>query len=495
MVPRAHKPILPLPRRQRDLASVLIATCGALAAACGTVPIEILPDARDAGEPDVATDVTIDINQDILNSGGETAIAKDIDPNAKELCDNNIDDNGDGRVDENCWPAPNLRPDEKWFDFGTVVISGAKGPAPTLTFAAPTKNQGMVLVARDITAGQKAYVWAEQLRTPSGLQEIGLGANWAEKSPNRAGPQVAGATALIGESAEVTVAEGVWEFGFVRADLPPWKYLGTPQKGALQLGLLSRPDVAQQPLVLDLDVYLVGGTTGMSPEAFGKSPQWQQMRSKVEALWNGKSDPGALGIGITLGDVQFFALEGDGAKEFKYIDNVLSGGADNELPKVYGLTGAMRPTSTAATLVLVSGLYDKGVGVYVGLSQLAGVNGMASSRFSGMAVVIDEKDWAVALAEGASGTTAGDVFGVILAHEIGHFLGLWHTDEADGTLHDPVADTGECQVAAPVLTPDLCLVQARNLMFWQPDNQGKPLKITGDQRIVVRHSPALHPKP
>ena len=474
-----------LPRYNRFVCVLLSAAL----LSCGTVPIEALPDTFVKDAPDVDDDIAIDINLDIqFGDLGADDVKKDVDPNAKELCNNAIDDNGDGRIDENCWPAPNLRADETWYDFGTIAIGG--GANPTRTFDAPNKGEGLVLVARDITAGQKAYVWLEQLATPAGLQVIGAGDQWAT-SFNRTGPEVAGATALIGESPAVIVSAGTWTFGFVRALQPPWLYGGVPDKGFLQVGLLSRPDDGAKPAVLDLDVFLVGGTTGMTPEAFGKSVQWQQIRARVEKLWGSQA-----AASIKLGDVQFFAIDGDDGVKFKYLDNVLAGDDTNELPAVYKVTGALRPQSSAATLVLVSGLDDKGLAVAAGLSQLAGINGQAGSRVSGMAMAIDEKMWAVAMAEAGTTTTVGDVWGVILAHEIGHFLGLWHTDEHDGSLHDPLADTPECKVTGQTLTPAVCGdVAARNLMFWSPDSLGNPLKISADQHTVARRSVALHPAP
>ncbi len=246
--------------------------------------------------------------------------------------------------------------------------------------------------------------------------------------------------------------------------------------------------------MLDLDVYLVGGTTGMTPDAFSKSLQWQQIRAKVETLWAGK-DSGGLAIGVKLGTVQFFAIDGNDGVKFKYLDNVLAGDDTNELPQVYKATGAMRPQSTAATLVLVSGLDDKGLSVAAGLSQLGGINGLATSRMSGMAVAIEEKTWNDAVAQGAESTTAADVWGVIIAHEIGHFLGLWHTDEHDGSLHDPLGDTPECQVTGQTLTAAVCPQQVKNLMFWAPDSEGKPLNISADQHTVIRRSVTLHAAP
>ncbi len=82
-----------------------------------------------------------------------------------------------------------------------------------------------------------------------------------------------------------------------------------------------------------------------------------------------------------------------------------------------------------------------------------------------------------------------------LAHEIGHFLGLSHTTEADGSNHDPIADTSECTLADDAdsdhaLSLHECeQADASNLMFWL----GVGTSLTEEQGAILRSNPLARP--
>ncbi|NJK89545.1 MAG: hypothetical protein HC923_09180 [Myxococcales bacterium] len=76
--------------------------------------------------------------------------------------------------------------------------------------------------------------------------------------------------------------------------------------------------------------------------------------------------------------------------------------------------------------------------------------------------------------------------GILVAHEIGHFLGLRHTTELDGTS-DPIDDTPVCPGQTDVRDcPDY-----RNLMFPRFP-LSTDLVLTPSQIAVIRNNPLLY---
>jgi hypothetical protein len=82
-----------------------------------------------------------------------------------------------------------------------------------------------------------------------------------------------------------------------------------------------------------------------------------------------------------------------------------------------------------------------------------------------------------------------------MAHELGHQLGLFHTTEADGTMHDPISDTAECPASANdknrdgMVDPEECAsLGGRNLMFWAATLEDI---VSLGQRKVLHKNPTM----
>ncbi len=89
----------------------------------------------------------------------------------------------------------------------------------------------------------------------------------------------------------------------------------------------------------------------------------------------------------------------------------------------------------------------------------------------------------------------GQMAGRRLAHEIGHYLGLWNTTEADGSSHDPLADTPQCTMANDkdgntVLSAEECKAAGGdNVMFW--DTPAADAKFSAEQGAIMRGNPLV----
>lgn len=100
-------------------------------------------------------------------------------------------------------------------------------------------------------------------------------------------------------------------------------------------------------------------------------------------------------------------------------------------------------------------------GNYLGRAGgIPGPAGMVGLSSNGVVVVSAELRFADACPTPQSVYCGPDVIGLTLAHEIGHFSGLFHTTEINAGANDPLTDTAQCAArcaaGASELSPELC---------------------------------------
>lgn len=150
----------------------------------------------------------------------------------------------------------------------------------------------------------------------------------------------------------------------------------------------------------------------------------------------------------------------------------------------------------------------------LGLSSgIPGLPGFVGTKASGMFVVVETHRSSGAV--GTSLSTADLRFlGNTMAHEAGHFLGLFHLNESTGgsvsaSDRDPLVDTPYCDAIFVNFIPkgdgrdsvveidecngfDFNRSGALNVMFWQGDGITDQSQLTGEQGWLIRRHPLVY---
>jgi hypothetical protein len=300
---------------------------------------------------------------------------------------------------------------------------------------------------------------------------------------------------------------------------------GGSSTGKYDVQVITRPGPIASTGTLDFDVYLATATDPTTP-------------SPLDAAASAASDPNLVRLfqslskvlgnaGLCLGTVSFHDLPAWARTRYASV-NVDATGPCDELSQLFTLAQA---PSTSVHLFLVDDLTETSTTNSTQRFRVVGIDGSIPGP-SGVPGTINGGTvvpvWD--LGHGQCGSSfdiancGNDRLAYIVAHEAGHWLGLYHTTERYGSLFDPLSDTPACRcsVCAPLTdrascaendprdaskqpveplsmigdwcaregTPDCGGVQ--DLMFWLLDDTRSHGALTPQQSEVMRLNPAVH---
>jgi hypothetical protein len=331
------------------------------------------------------------------------------------------------------------------------------------------------------------------------------------------------------------VQPGTWSFTLNdwAFDCPFQSCTGSPHGGKYRVQVVTRPSPGgANPIpstgTLDVDVYLATDPSmSLLPNAAAADPS----KNALTARWKLTLSQYLSNAGITLGNVNFHDLPASVLNKYAPGGDVNVQSSDPCGPLDQLFTNATVP-NRAVNVFLADGLVAPSMG---STFRVAGVDGSipGPSGYPGTiasGAIVGLENLGLEHAPGAcSGPTnlatcGTDTVAYVTAHEIGHWLGLFHTTEMEGTFFDVLTDTAPCPcfscasttvdpttkmspqslcadvnktTSSPTLiTNGRCVVSAtcgggENLMFWLLDPRFSTGVLSTQQGEVARLNPAV----
>lgn len=220
---------------------------------------------------------------------------------------------------------------------------------------------------------------------------------------------------------------------------------------------------------VDLDVYLVGLSGGVTAANASTNAKITQMLSRYGTIL------GAAGIDV--GDVAFHDVTGADATRYQVINS--TDGPDSELAGLFRLSAASGSGRRLAVF-LVRGIDGSRpgfstLGIAGGIPGAAGIFG---TQHSGVVLAFES-------------ISTGNAAGHVLAHESGHFLGLYHVTESDRPCGAGETPPGCAPWGGTDVIDDTSRGDTTNLMHWSIVGSGTNTRITAGQGFVLLRSPIV----
>lgn len=326
-----------------------------------------------------------------------------------------------------------------------------------ITFEVAESTTSFALVAWD----RRQRLFPDTITSPSG-EEINIFDNYAAYyfSPltfERVAPLLFPA----GPQFVDLVEPGTWtaDFGFEGGEESDLCFVVLEEDGSLE------PDGEQ--LYVDINFYFVGAP-GLSAEIAEEDPDFLGMLEYFRMTY-------AQAM-VELGDVRYFDVTGDVRDDYA---TIFSQEEVFDLVQLSRQPGESREDLLSVNVFFVRGFAGQMSGVLGVSAGIPGVPGIHGSPGTGL----------VFASEYLGGRDGNQLVGQTLAHELGHFLGLFHTTEQQGGGQDHLDDTPACDDIEDGLAgcPDL-----NNLMFPVAAWDGLA-EVSAGQALIVRANPLTKP--
>lgn len=265
---------------------------------------------------------------------------------------------------------------------------------------------------------------------------------------------------LVPLSPATALTTGSWTFDF---------WIGGGNPGKVDCGAVIRLDEPGQQADILVNLVFVG-LDGLDAASAETDENFQAVLEQFETEWGSAGLQPIYNYVDFGGDASCFAVVDVTDDDYSEFNDLLRTSApDNARSMTFFLVQEIANASAGGATIL---------GLSAGPPGAAATHGTSKSGVIVSAIDID--------------SAPGDV-AKIMAHEGGHFLGLYHTTEKDGSQFDPIGDSPECPPAndtdgnGTMNTAECGGKGAENVMWWTL-TEGNA-SFSDDQGWVVRRSP------
>ncbi len=407
-----------------------------------------------------------DVDDSLFDDDAGAADDDADDDDDDDTADGGADDTTDGGADDDV-PAPTF---DGAFGVVSLGVQQLTDEGVEVSFILPDGAQSFALVV-DGSEQPEELMIAEKVTTPSGEVVFDFE---EDISINRTDATVGSYTLLVPTNPDVSPEPGKWVISLRTGS--------EPLEGEVKLVVKMEPAEAK---VIDLNLHFVG-IEGLTAEDAIDDISFQGILEAVSDIYDS--------VGITLGEVTYNTIDGDDAETFGVIDS------EEELAGLFQTVPSESSQSLNLFLVNDIAFGDAGLSILGLAGGVPGPPTLQGTSTSGVAINMGSYLTAFESGDPDMLVAAGEELEIIIAHESGHFLGLFHTVERNGlgldgdiVGQDPLSDTPLCPDSADAnedgrLSPAECADDgADNLMFWSPANDSRSL--TDQQGEILLRNP------